>query len=176
MKALIVIFALSLIFLLTSCSKMEESTPVSPQVNPTSLSKAHPVPFQFTIEAVGQATQTSPVSVEMVMEGSGNATHVGKFTSISHNVSYFTSPTTGIIVNGTHTTYSANGEEMYATYTGTFVISNGVGENTINFIFNGGTGRFENLYGEIQAVIISHEPGQLVQKHLTGSGSGYIIY
>jgi hypothetical protein len=175
MKALNPFIAIALIFLLTSCSKMEESTPVSPQVNKTSLSKAHPVPFQFTFEAIGTFTPTSPVSIAGVLEGGGNATHVGKYTSISHDEVYYTSPTTGIIVNGTHTSYTANGEEMYATFTGTFVVHDGIGENTIDFIFNGGTGRFENLYGELQAVIITQEPGQLVQ-NVSGSGSGYIIY
>ena len=175
MKALTAIIAISLIFLLTACSNKEDISPVSPQVNPTSLSKAHPVPFNTTYEAVGNIAITGEYSAHGVMEGSGNAIHVGKYTSISQNDLYYTSATSGIVVNGTHTTYAASGDEMYATYSGTFAIADGIVTNTIDFVFNGGTGRFENLYGELKAVVTTEDVGQLVQ-HLSGSGSGYIIY
>ncbi len=175
MKTLISLFGISLIFILSACSDLVNNTPVTQENTSASLVKDNPVPFNFTLDAVSHVTPTGPYSISAVIEGHGIATHVGYYTSISNNDSYYTSPTSGIITNGTHTTYAANGDEMYATYTGTFTVENGIGTNQIDFVFSGGTGRFENLYGELQAVITTDDAGQLIQE-LTGSGSGYIIY
>ncbi len=181
MKALIAFSAIALVLFLVGCSDKMDS-PVSPQQEQTvqkqsvpALSKKHEVPFQTTYEAVGQLTPTSLTSAHAVVNGSGNATHVGYYTSISEDDIQYTSATGGIIANGTHTSYAANGDELYATFTGTFTIANGIATNTINFIFNGGTGRFVDLYGEIQVVVTTDDVGQLTQE-LSGSGSGYIIY
>lgn len=174
MKALISLFAITLFFFLIGCSDKVES-PVSPQQNTTSLVKDNQVPFNTTYYAVAQITPTGQYSAHAVLEGHGNATHVGAYTSISNDDIYYTSATGGIIVNGTHTSYAANGDELYATFSGTFAIENGICTNTITFIFNGGTGRFVNLYGEVQVVVTTDDAGQLTQE-LSGGGTGYIIY
>lgn len=178
MKGYISFITIFLIFILAGCSELENTSPVFPEKNSPSLSKVHPVPFKVTFSAVAQITPTSPTSATSLLESTGNGTHIGKFSSISNEELHFTSPTTADVVNGTHTVYTANGDEMYATFSGTVVIlPDGISVGTINLIFNGGTGRFEDLYGEIQAVVTSVEPetGQLVQNY-TGEGSGFIIY
>lgn len=181
MKALTAFSAIAVLLFLAGCSDKMDS-PVAPQQEQAvqkqtvpALSKKHEVPFQTTYEAVGQLTPTSLTSAHAVVNGSGNATHVGYYTSISEDDIQYTSATSGIIANGTHTTYAASGDEMYATFTGTFTIENGIVTNTITFIFDGGTGRFADLYGELQAVITTDDVGQLTQK-LSGSGSGRITY
>lgn len=175
MKTFTYHFGIGLIFFLAGCSDLVDNTPVSPLNNSRSLLKNNPVPFNFTLDAIAQITPTSQYSASAVLEGHGNATHIGYYTSISNNDFSYTSPTSGIITNGTHTTYAANGDKMYATYSGTFAVENGIVTDRIDFIFNGGTGRFENLYGELQAVMTSDDVGQLVQNY-SGGGLGYIIY
>lgn len=181
MKALTAFSAIALVLLLAGCSDKVDS-PVSPQQEQTvqkqtvpDLSKNHEVPFSTTYEAVFDLTPTGQYSAHAVGKGSGEATHVGHYTSISEDDIYYTSATGGIIANGTHTSYAANGDKLYATFTGTFAIANGITTFTISFIFDGGTGRFADLYGEIQVVATTDDVGQLTME-LSGSGSGSIIY
>ncbi len=176
MKTLISLSAIALVLFLAGCSDKVDS-PVSAQVKPTAsgLAKSHEVPFKTTIVGVIQNTPTGPYSAHGVGTGSGNATHVGYYTSTSSDDIYYTSPTGGIIANGKHTSYTDNGDEMYATFTGTWSVANGIVTSTMNFIFDGGTGRFADLYGEVQVVITSDDVGQLTQE-VSGGGSGYIIY
>ncbi len=150
-------------------------SPVSPQQNSTSLTKDNQVPFNSTFNGSAEVTPTGQYSAHSVMAGYGNATHVGYYTSTSENDFIYTSATGGIITNGIHTTFTPSGDEMYATYSGTFEVANGICTITINFIFSGGTGRFVNLYGEIQAVVTTDDVGQLTQE-FSGDASGYIIY
>ncbi len=177
MKNLFAFSAIALVLFLVGCSDKMDS-PVSPQQKQTAsgLSKKHEVPFNTTYEAVGQITQTSLTTAHAIMNGSGNATHVGYYTSISEDdMEYNTSYTGGLVKNGVHTSYAANGDKLYATFTGTFTVANGIATYTINFIFNGGTGRFVNLNGEVQVVVTSDDVGQPTPL-LSGSGSGWIIY
>ncbi len=176
MKALIAFTAIALVLFLAGCSDKVDS-PVSPQQKQTAaaLSKNQAVPFQTTYEAVFQITQTSPSTAHAVGNGSGNATHVGLYTSVTSDDIQYTSLTGGLILNGTHTSFAANGDELYATFTGTFAIANGIVTYTINFVFNGGTGRFADLYGEVQVVATSDDVGQATMQ-ISGSGSGYITY
>ncbi len=176
MKTLIAFSVIVLVLFPAGCSDKVDS-PVTPQQKQTApgLSKKHEVPFNTTYEAVSQITPTGQYSAHSVANGGGDATHVGHYTSISTADFYYTSPTGGITVNGKHTTYAANGDEMYATFTGTWSIANGIVTNTANFIFSGGTGRFTDLHGEVQIVTTSDDVGQMTQE-MSGSGSGYIIY
>lgn len=174
MKTLNVLFAIALIFLIAGCSDNVQS-PVSPQQNTTGLSKDNEVPFNTTFYGVATITPTGSYSAHSVMNGRGNATHVGYYTSISSNDLYYITATSGIVANGVHTTFTPSGDEMYATYSGTFNIENGVITHTIDFFFNGGTGRFINLYGEVQAITTTDDVGQSTVE-LSGRGSGYIIY
>lgn len=174
MKTLNALFVITLFYLLAGCSDKVQS-PVSPQQNTTGLSKDFEVPFNTTYAGVATITPTGSYSATNVMEGRGNATHVGYYTSTSSNDIYYTSATGGIIANGVHTTFTPSGDEMHGTYSGTFSIENGIVTYTLKFIFSGGTGRFVNLYGEFQFVGTSDDVGQLTQE-VSGSGSGYIIY
>jgi hypothetical protein len=174
MKTLTALFAITLFYFLAGCSDRVES-PVSPRQNTTGLSKDNEVPFNTTYDGVSTITPTSPYSAHAVTDGRGNATHVGYYTSTSSNDLYYTSATDGIIANGVHTTFTPSGDEMYATYSGTFNIANGIATYTLDYIFDGGTGRFVNLYGEFQAVCTTDDVGQLTLE-ISGSGSGYIIY
>ncbi len=176
MKTLFAFGAIALVLLLAGCSDKVDS-PVSPQQKQTAtvLSKNHGVPFSTTYEAVFQNTPTGPYSAHAVGNGSGEATHVGHYTSISTDDFQYTSPTGGIVTNGKHTTYAVNGDEMYATFSGTFAIANGISTLTIKFIFSGGTGRFTNLYGEVDMVATTDDVGQATME-ISGSGSGWIIY
>jgi hypothetical protein len=174
MKTLIALLVFFAIMFIVSCSDNLQS-PISPEQNATSLSKDNEVPFSTTFYGVATITQTGSYSAHSVMNGSGNATHVGYYTSTSNNDLYYITATSGIVANGVHTTFTPSGDEMYATYSGTFNIENGVITHTIDFIFNGGTGRFINLYGEVQVITTTDDVGQSTVE-LSGGGSGYIIY
>lgn len=79
----------------------------------------------------------------------GNATHLGRITAIADQCIKGAD-----IVDGQATYIAANGDELYATYTGTIVsVIDGVAEVEVDQTFDGGTGRFEYATGDAFEVV-----------------------
>jgi hypothetical protein len=92
----------------------------------------------FKGSAAGAVTD-APGPGQLVIDYTGNATHLGSFTR--REVLQFTSATT---FQGTIAFVAANGDELDATFDGHFVsASDAVGTYT----FTGGTGRFSDATG-----------------------------
>jgi hypothetical protein len=90
----------------------------------------------------GQITSVTPGpnGVSITAAGSGVATHLGKFTRTEE---ILLNPMDGT-ATGSITFISADGDELYCTFTAAFVSTN---EIVGTYTFTGGTGRFEGASG-----------------------------
>ena len=102
-----------------------------------------PVPFRGTYESSEfQGGGTFPVFLQ-VLGGSGEATHLGRFTV---EAQWHVNVLTGTAV-GTFTLTAANGDTLVGTATGTSVILDGLAYITETCVITGGTGRFAGATG-----------------------------
>jgi hypothetical protein len=176
MKSLAVLFVISLLFLAAGCS--ENSSPVSSMEDNVTLNKV-PVPFKVSLEGFATIIPTAPTVGTTLFEISGTGTHIGKYTGVGTNDYQGTSLTTGVASNGVLNIISASGDEMYLIYTGSWIInSEGLYDYTLNLEFNGGTGRFEGITGEVTVPAIGEnvEPLNPLYKTVTGEGDGWILF
>lgn len=99
------------------------------------------VPFNGNIVAAitGQDVQ-GPTEVVVTTAGSGNAAHIGRFTSAEE---LHLNPQTGSFT-GTITFTAANGDELACTLTGQFGPANAAAGE---YVITGGTGRFADASG-----------------------------
>ena len=101
--------------------------------------------FKGSLEGVVTLTPVNPPIVFVLVEGTGKATHLGKFTvQIPHNVNRSNSTATGFYYFTT-----ANGDTLNATFTGQATPTSTPGvlyiEETATI--TGGTGRFAHATG-----------------------------
>lgn len=112
------------------------------------LVSAEQVPFKGTLEATVNVTPvpgSPPTIVDVLVEGTGNATHLGKFTfDVPHRVNRATRTASGAY----HFT-AANGDTLSADFTGQSMPTATLGVISIMETANitGGTGRFEGATG-----------------------------
>ncbi len=118
----------------------------TPQADVTSPVKAGKrVPFRGSLEGVVTRTPLSPPLVSALVEGTGQAAHLGRYTFTFQNV-VNTSTMRG---TGTYTFTAANGDTLTADVTGTAVPSETPGVLYIveTATITGGTGRFADATG-----------------------------
>ena len=90
-----------------------------------------------------------------ISEGTGILSHLGKVT-YTNNTSFTIAGTT-LTATGTSTTTAANGDQVFATFTGTAQLSSpvpavgGTTEATLVITITGGTGRFSDASGTLTA-------------------------
>ncbi|MFO7526865.1 MAG: hypothetical protein R6W68_15535 [Ignavibacteriaceae bacterium] len=183
MKLLSYLFVLSFLFVLGACSQMEDSAPVSPQDEIT-LSKV-PVPFKATFEGLALISipPTSECGSQLplsTLTGSGVGTHLGNYTSDSYAclVPDGTITGKGIFINGYHTVIAANGDELYATWSGEYEtdLTTGMVAYTYTFLFTGGTGRFVGVTGEVEGSATAPYGGPGEPKAITAEMFGWILF
>src|SRR5262245_30290186 len=109
------------------------------------------VPFKGSLAGTVTITPIigDPVfDVHVEIEGAGNATHLGDFSlSIPHDVDRRTPPSPGIAV-GEYLFTAANGDELYAEFTGeATLIAPGFLSIVETATITGGTGRFAGATG-----------------------------
>ena len=138
--------------------------PVSP-TRPTSLSSASPsitsdanatvaglstdreVPFKGRLEGAATVTPQTPPFLAVSLEGTGNATHLGRFTvEIPHVVNAANMTSTG-----TYRFTAANGDTVTAGFTGQATATAGVLSVVETATITGGTGRFAGATGSFTA-------------------------
>ena len=139
------------------------SQPVTP-TSPTSLSPASPsiassevnatragvltnereVPFKGRLEGTATITPGTPPFLSVSIEGTGNATHLGRFTvEIPHVVNAMNRTSTG-----TYGFTAANGDTLTAGFTGQATLTSpGVLSIVETATITGGTGRFADAAG-----------------------------
>src|SRR5262245_52893345 len=106
-------------------------------------SAASAVPFKGRVDVViTGVVDLSPTSRQLTATGTGQATHLGRFTRTE---TLNLDPTNGTFT-GTLTFTAANGDLLNADFTGQFTSPTGSSaEGT--YEFKGGTGRFQNASG-----------------------------
>ena len=93
-------------------------------------------------------------------QGTGTFSHLGKSTYTLNSTSVPTGPTT-FAVTGTGTVVAANGDQVFATFTGTATVPSlvpavgDIGQTTLVFTITGGTGRFSDASGTATATVTS---------------------
>jgi hypothetical protein len=108
-----------------------------------SATASEEVPFKGRLDGTVTVTPTPPL-VNVLIEASGNATHLGNFTVVvPHQVNPVTRTGTG-----TYQFDAANGDTLFADFTGNAtLIAPGVLDIIETATITGGTGRFANASG-----------------------------
>ena len=103
------------------------------------------VPFRGRLEGHATATPLAPPSVAVNVEGSGNATQLGRFDV---SISLVANAADGTAV-GTYEFTAANGDTLTADFTERFAPTDvpGVFSDVITATITGGTGRFAGATG-----------------------------
>jgi hypothetical protein len=109
------------------------------------------VPMKGSGEGQITSFTPGPNGVAITAEGSGEATHLGRF---SRSEEILLNPTTGAFT-GSITFIAADGSELYCTFTGAFT---GAATAEGTYTFTGGTGRFEDASGEASFSILQSDP------------------
>lgn len=113
--------------------------------------RAKEVPMRGSGSAVVTSFVPGPTGVAISAEGSGYATHLGKFT---RQETILLNPNDGTFT-GSIDFVAADGSELHCEFTGGFT---GPATATGTYTFDGGTGRFENASGEAAFSIVQSDP------------------
>jgi hypothetical protein len=108
------------------------------------LSNAQEVPFKGRLEGTATITPGTPPFLSVLIEGTGNATHLGRFTvEIPHIVNAMNRTSAG-----TYEFTAANGDTLTAGFTGQSTLTApGVLSIVETATITGGTGRFADATG-----------------------------
>ena len=133
----------------TSPTPLSSASPsiASSEANATGLgvlSNDQEVPFKGRLEGTATITPGTPPFLSVPIEGTGNATHLGRFTvEIPHVVN-----TTNRTSTGTYEFTAANGDTLTAGFTGQATLTApGVLSVVETATITGGTGRFADATG-----------------------------
>jgi hypothetical protein len=131
------------------------------------LSNSQEVPFKGRLEGTATITPGTPPFLSVSIEGTGNATHLGRFTvEIPHVVN-----TTNRTSTGTYEFTAANGDTLTAGFTGQATLTApGVLSIVETATITGGTGRFADATGSFTAERLFNQVTGLT----TGSFQGAI--
>lgn len=128
------------------------------------------VPFKGTYEASdSQGGGTFPVFLQ-VLGGSGNATHLGRFTV---DAQWYVNVLTGGGL-GAFTLTAANGDTLVGTATATSVIVDGLAYISETSVITGGTGRFAGATGTFvtaRVLTLAPQPGTAEQSTASFEGT-----
>jgi hypothetical protein len=120
-------------------------------LGPAVTQAASPKPFSATIgiAEVIQPNPTGPCPLVGDISGSGTASHLGKVTLTSRDciipmnqeLTAFSFMSNQVVLT------AANGDQIFATYSGTLINQGGIGAISGGYQIIGGTGRFANATG-----------------------------
>ena len=167
-----------LLILIAGCSKLEiQPDPLySSDESALKGAKKHAVPFKGQFVNWERDDYVAPdpdlgADMRAYFDGEGNATHLGKTLQFQDQQWAYTAE--GATGWGTMIFTAANGDELWSTYTSSFLwedwpvfIIPGLGE------FAGGTGRFVNATG----TFIMDETFDMNSERGTGKYTGTILY
>jgi hypothetical protein len=128
-----------------ACAGEAPIAPTSPSspIGGTAVTEAKggsELPFRGTL----QATETADGNLRHLV-GTGNATHLGRFTLTSD---FIVDPAT-VTASGTAIWTAANGDEIFTTHTGEGVVTFPLLDTMETHTITGGTGRFAGASGSI---------------------------
>ena len=108
-----------------------------------------PVPFKATI-AITELIQPDATGTCLLagnISGTGTATQLGKVTLVSRDCINPISPTAFSFSSNQVVLTAANGDQIFATYSGSLTIEGAIGAITGGYQIVGGTGRFSQATG-----------------------------
>jgi hypothetical protein len=159
--------------LFVGCSQpITPTSPTSPSSASLStgagvLSNDQEVPFKGRLEGTATITPGTPPFVSVSIEGTGNATHLGRFTVVIPHVVNTTNRTS----TGTYEFTAANGDTLTAGFTGQATLTApGVLSIVETATVTGGTGRFADATGSFTVERVFNQVTGLT----TGSFEGTI--
>lgn len=118
---------------------------LAPRVSDAQLSLPLSLPFKATLEITEsiQVVGSLPCFVEGDISGTGQASKLGKVTVASSDCINPITETLFTFFSSDRVVFTtANGDQVYATYSGTFSIQDQVGTITGAYLIVGGTGRY----------------------------------
>jgi hypothetical protein len=136
-----------------ACGSETRGTPTAPAsaISGTAVSDAKggsELPFQGRLEGAATITPLTPPFLSVSIEGTGNATHLGRFTVENTHVV----DTTDRTATGTYKFTAANGDTLTADFTGQAdPATPGVLSIVETASITGGTGRFAGATGSFTA-------------------------
>lgn len=133
--------------LILGCSQNSLQDSTIPSLEKSNSAKSNKfVPFKASETASSVSTTDNGNIRTIIFEGSGNATHLGHYTSSYTQIVDLTIPGS---FTGSAVLTAANDDQLHFNYEGSIVIDfpslSFVGQTS--FIFSGGTGRFEDAEG-----------------------------
>ena len=105
----------------------------------------HTVPFRGTLQAAEVDTGFQFPLAGKHLEGSGQATHLGRFTLVAD----FAVDVTNLTAAGTFTMTAANGDSRAGTSLGVGALDGATANITETYAITGGSGRFTGASGTI---------------------------
>lgn len=117
----------------------------------------HPRPFSGTYQLSATLVSTQLPAIYLHVSGTGVATHLGK-SRVESETTVYIEPKP-ILFSGTTTFTAANGDQLYASFTG-LSHSNGDGTETLvrDYTVTGGTGRFSEASGSFTGTSVITTP------------------
>ena len=108
------------------------------------------VPFKGRLEGVITQTRLDPPFISVLVEGTGNATHLGRFTFARPHLGNLATGST----SGSYHFIAANGDTLTANFSGQTSPTSipGVLSTVETATITGGTGRFADANGEFTVV------------------------
>lgn len=130
------------------------------------------VPFTAHFETASTPLAFPPI-LRLETTGTGIGSHIGKATLLAYPTIRFTTPPP-FAVSGTLVITAANGDEIFASFTGTRSVPDAAGSFTINatYTITGGSGRFQDATGSFVGISM----GKVGIHTGTASYEGYISY
>ena len=171
------LIALSMCLLGAACSQAPGSpiSPTSPSpaaATPTgAMNATASLPFRGDISGTTKGVFTPPATLEIVLIGQGNATHLGRFASEAHDVGTFPDP----VAKGTWVFTAANGDRLFATTESTGTpVGPGIDDVKTVATITGGTGRFLDAAGTFTALLRASHDASSGEGEFSGSFSGHL--
>jgi hypothetical protein len=118
-------------------------------------SEPHQAPKAIDRPLRGRSTGINTVNLQSgaaTYESSGHLSHLGAVTNAGIQTISFIGNT--IRFTGTGTTVASNGDELFATFSGTATVTSAAAATTVNTI-TGGTGRFAGATGTFRVTSVS---------------------
>jgi len=156
---------LAFCFFTVACAGGGPNAPTSPSsaIGGTAATAARggsELPFRGTLDA----TETEDGSLHHLV-GTGNATHLGRFTLTSN----FTVDTATATASGTAAWTAANGDQLFTTVTGHAVVTFPTAAITEIHTITGGTGRFAEASGSLSVDRSLNLPTLVSSGSITGT-------
>lgn len=105
----------------------------------------NPVPFRGSMQTSEVDTGFQFPLAGKALEGTGQATHLGRFTLVAE----FAVNVTNLTAAGTFTLTAANGDSMWGTSLGVGSLEGDIARITETYSITGGSGRFTDASGTI---------------------------